>query len=120
MKRTVILLVATFVVMLPAPANTPTARAAEPKPTHLVPPAVMKQWNRVAVCETGGNWRMHGSRYSGGLGFRNDVWLEYGGGRYAPHAGLANPEEQVTIARAIQARAGIANFVPDQNGCAAW
>lgn len=120
MKRAIVLLTAVFAVMIPTPAHTPTARAAVPKVTHLVSPDVMKLWNRVAVCETGGNWQMHGSRYSGGIGFRNDVWLEYGGGKYGHYANEATPEEQVTIARAIQARAGVPNYVPDQNGCAAW
>jgi hypothetical protein len=121
MKRTATLLIVLTALLIPTPAHSPSARAAAPKPIPLVSPEVMKQWNRVAICETGGNWKMHGSRYSGGIGFRNDVWTEYGGQKYAPHAGLATPEEQVLIARTIQARAGVPNFVPDQDGrCRGW
>ena len=75
------------------------------------------QWGKVAVCETGGNWQMHGSIFSGALGIRNNVWLAYGGGEFAPHAGLAEPKEQITIARRIEAQAGTPNYVPDQKGC---
>jgi hypothetical protein len=120
-KRTALIAIAVTALLIPTPAHSPSARAAAPKPIPLVSPEVMKQWNRVAICETGGNWKMHGSRYSGGIGFRNDVWVEYGGQKYALHAGLATPEEQVLIARAIQARAGVPNFVPDQDGrCRGW
>ena len=30
-------------------------------------------WDRMAACETGGNWSMTGPRYSGGVGFYNGV-----------------------------------------------
>ena len=43
-------------------------------------------WQRIAQCETHGNWRMHGSVYSGGVGFANSTWTwwarELGLGRY--------------------------------------
>jgi len=39
-----------------------------------LPAATVAYWDRVARCETGGNWRMHGSVYSGGLGFANSTW----------------------------------------------
>ena len=121
MKRIATLLIVLTALLIPTPAHSPSARAATPKPIPLVSPEVMKQWNRVAICETGGNWKMHGSRYSGGIGFRNDVWLEYGGGKYGHYANEATPEQQVLIARAIQARAGVPNFVPDQDGlCRGW
>ena len=61
--------------------------------------------------------QMHGSIFSGALGIRNNVWLAYGGGEFAPHAGLAEPKEQITIARRIEAQAGTPNYVPDQKGC---
>jgi len=37
-------------------------------------PQAIAMWDRVARCETGGNWRMHGSVYSGGVGFANTTW----------------------------------------------
>jgi hypothetical protein len=86
----------------------------------LPPPAIpagvtqedMIKWQKVAICEQGGNWRVQGPIFSGGLGFRNYVWLAYGGGQYAPNAGLATPQQQVAIAKKING-----NYVPDQNGC---
>jgi len=71
-------------------------------------------WSVVAECETGGNWSMEGSVFSGGLGIRNDVWAQYGGTQYAPTAGGATPSEQILIAEQIQANP------PDQNGCSSW
>jgi hypothetical protein len=75
------------------------------------------KWNKVAWCETHGNWRMHGATFSGGLGISNVVWLEYGGQEFAPHAGLADPFEQMTIAKRINSN----GFIPDQDGrCTRW
>ena len=55
-----------------------------------------------AICETGGDWGMQGSIYSGGLGFLNETWVAYGGLEFAPNAGLATPEQQVIVAERIQ------------------
>jgi hypothetical protein len=79
----------------------------------LVSESDIEAWRKVAWCETHGNWQMHGSIYSGGLGIRNDVWLAYGGGEYAPHAGLANMHQQIIVAKRINH----SGYVPDQNGC---
>lgn len=79
----------------------------------LVSEADIKAWRKVAWCETRGNWQMQGSIYSGGLGIRNDVWLAYGGGEYAPNAGLANMHQQIIVAKRINK----SGYVPDQYGC---
>ena len=93
---------------------TPSLKDILPPPE--IPPGVteedMKKWQRVAICEEGGNWQFQGPIFSGGLGFRNYVWLANGGGQYAPNAGLATPEQQVAIAKKING-----DYVPDQNGC---
>jgi hypothetical protein len=93
-----------------------------------VPPLVdaqtMALWERVAQCESHKNWsQVHqGWRsYSGALGIRNDVWVRFGGLQFGATAGNASPEEQVFIARRIQAHGGIPNYVPDQDGrCRSW
>lgn len=85
-------------------------------PTPLVAHSVMLEWDRVAVCETGGNWRMEGPVYSGALGILNANWVRYGGRRFASDAGRATPEEQVWVAERINR----GYPVPDQNGCAKW
>lgn len=68
-------------------------------------------WQRVAVCEVGGNWSMTGPVYSG-IGFLNATWIHYGGTRYAPLAGLASRDEQILIGMHVTG-----SYVPDQNGC---
>ena len=79
--------------------------------------AVMAQWQRVAICEEGGDWHVRGSMYSGGLGIMNSNWTYYSRGLGFPaSAADATPEQQVIVAQRIQG----SSFVPDQNGCAAW
>jgi hypothetical protein len=74
----------------------------------------MAKWSKVAICEEGGNWKIVGPRFSGGLGISNVNWDHYGGRQFAANAGLATPEQQVVIAMRIQRNP------PDQFGCAAW
>lgn len=59
-------------------------------------------WNAVARCETGGNWRMRGPTYSGGVGFYNATWTMWArklglAGRY-PNAADAPASVQVRVA----------------------
>jgi uncharacterized protein YabE (DUF348 family) len=70
-------------------------------------------WDRIALCETAGDWSMQGPLYSGGLGFYNRTWDAFGGRAYAPNAGLATREEQILVAENIRNRVGI-----DGWGCA--
>lgn len=58
-------------------------------------------WDRMAACETGGNWSMTGSRYSGGVGFYNGTWDAWGGREFAPLAGQATREEQIIVANRV-------------------
>lgn len=69
------------------------------------------EWEHVAVCEVGGNWRMVGPVYSG-IGFRNATWSEYGGGEFAPLAGEAPEDAQIVVGMRVTR-----NRVPDQYGC---
>jgi uncharacterized protein YabE (DUF348 family) len=70
-------------------------------------------WDRIAACETGGNWGFVGPSYSGGLGFYNGTWDAFGGRKYAPNAGLATREQQIIVAMEIQRKVGIGGW-----GCA--
>ena len=83
-----------------------------------VTPQDMVAWQKVAHCETNGNWAAHdGEVFHGGLGIRPYNWVNYGGLFFAPHAYQASPKEQVFIAKKIQD--GLP--VPDQNGwCQGW
>jgi len=57
-------------------------------------------WDRVATCESGGNWHINtGNGYYGGLQFSHSTWQAYGGGTYAYNANGASKSEQITIAR---------------------
>ena len=58
-------------------------------------------WDRVAQCESGGNWRINtGNGYYGGLQFSAQTWRGFGGTRFAPYAHQATREQQIVIAQA--------------------
>ena len=64
-------------------------------------------WDRLAQCESGGNWSINtGNGYYGGIQFNSRTWKAYGGGKYAPRADLATREQQIDIAKKVQANQG--------------
>ena len=64
-------------------------------------------WDRIAQCESGGNWSINtGNGFSGGLQFTKSTWLAFGGGKYAPVAHQATREQQIDIAKKVQAGQG--------------
>lgn len=67
-------------------------------------------WDRMAQCETGGNWSMVGSRYSGGLGFYNGTWDAFGGREFAARAGQATREQQIVVANRIANEVGLSGW----------
>jgi resuscitation-promoting factor RpfB len=90
----------TYVAPAPAPAPAPTPPAASSVSSGSV-------WDRIAACESGGNWSINtGNGYYGGLQFSSSTWLAYGGGAYAPTANLATREEQIAVAERVQAAQG--------------
>lgn len=95
----------------PVPANAVAAPAAAPvvaRKTAARPaaPAVAggSVWDRLAQCESGGNWSINtGNGYYGGVQFSAATWRGVGG------TGLpsdASREEQIARAQALQARSG--------------
>jgi nucleoid-associated protein YgaU len=79
-----------------APALTGTADAASEA-----------QWDRVAYCESHGNWHINtGNGYYGGLQFAQHTWASFGGLSFAPRADLAARDEQITVAEHVLARQG--------------
>ncbi len=59
-------------------------------------------WDRLAACESGGNWHINtGNGFYGGVQFSAGTWIAYGGGRYAPRADLATRAQQITIAERV-------------------
>ncbi len=60
------------------------------------------EWDKVARCESGGNWAINtGNGYQGGLQFSPGTWRSHGGGEYAPSAHLATKEEQIAVAERV-------------------
>jgi LysM repeat protein len=69
----------------------PTAEAASPQ-----------TWNRLAQCESGGNWKINtGNGYYGGLQFAPGTWRAFGGTKYASRADLATQGQQIIIAEKV-------------------
>jgi resuscitation-promoting factor RpfA len=59
-------------------------------------------WDRVAACESSGNWAINtGNGYYGGLQFSASTWAAYGGTRYAPRANQASKAVQIAIAQRV-------------------
>ncbi|MFJ1654102.1 transglycosylase family protein [Streptomyces sp. NPDC088337] len=59
-------------------------------------------WNKVAACESSGNWHINtGNGYYGGLQFTRSTWAAYGGTRYAPSADLATRDQQIAVAEKV-------------------
>ncbi|MGH4007263.1 MAG: transglycosylase family protein [Pseudonocardiaceae bacterium] len=65
-------------------------------------------WDRLAQCESGGNWAINsGNGYYGGLQFDRSTWNSNGGNRYAPYPHQASREEQIAVAQKVRnARGG--------------
>ena len=64
-------------------------------------------WDRVAACESGGNWSINtGNGFYGGLQFAGSTWRGYGGGQYASRADLATKSEQIAVAQRVLSSQG--------------
>lgn len=64
-------------------------------------------WDRLAQCESGGNWAINtGNGYHGGLQFSPSTWNAYGGNEYAPTAEQASREQQIAVAERVLAGQG--------------
>jgi LysM repeat protein len=88
-------------------------------------------WDRIAQCESGGNWHINtGNGYYGGLQFSAGTWRAYGGSAYASTADKASREAQIAVATKVQhaqgwgawpvcsARAGAYGGAPASSGSA--
>ncbi|MGW2213327.1 C40 family peptidase, partial [Streptomyces sp. NPDC001781] len=64
-------------------------------------------WDKVAKCESGGNWAINtGNGYYGGLQFSASTWAAYGGRSFASRADLAGRGAQITVAERVLAAQG--------------
>ncbi|WP_026547079.1 resuscitation-promoting factor [Paenarthrobacter nicotinovorans] len=95
------------VAAAPAKASAPTSSGPTGAPNEAM-------WDRIAQCESGGNWSINsGNGYYGGLQFSSPTWLANGGGAYAPNASLATKAQQIDIANRLYAKNGLRDW-----GCA--
>ncbi|MFJ1794456.1 transglycosylase family protein [Kitasatospora griseola] len=84
-------------VGLALPLLSATGAAAAPADT----------WDRVAQCESGGNWAINtGNGYYGGLQFSSSTWRAYGGSEYASRADQASRSQQIAVAERVLASQG--------------
>lgn len=64
--------------------------------------AEVSTWNKVAACESSGNWHINtGNGFYGGLQFTQSTWAAYGGTKYAGRADLASKDQQIAVAEKV-------------------
>lgn len=69
--------------------------------------ASLSTWDKVAQCESGGNWQINtGNGYYGGLQFSAATWAAHGGRHFAVRADLASKGAQITVAERVLAAQG--------------
>jgi hypothetical protein len=95
-----VILVGTKAPQAPKAAKMPKAK----QPGKVPRVASGSVWDKIAKCESGGNWHINtGNGFYGGLQFTLGTWRAYGG-RGMPHH--ASREQQIAIAKKVQARQG--------------
>lgn len=83
---------------------TPLALLASAAPAGAADSGV---WDRIAQCESGGDWSINtGNGYYGGLQFAPSTWEAYGGTAYAATADQASRDQQIAVATKVQAAQG--------------
>ncbi|MGW2399886.1 transglycosylase family protein, partial [Kitasatospora sp. NPDC001664] len=95
MIRKTTLLTAALVTAALSAAVAPSANAAS-----------VDTWERMADCESSGNWASNTGTYYGGLQFSQSTWVAQGGTAYAARADLATKEQQIRIAEKLLRAAG--------------
>ncbi|MGW1835885.1 transglycosylase family protein [Streptomyces sp. BBFR2] len=85
-----------------------SATAAAPAaPVGPVAP-VGTDWDRIAHCESSGNWHINtGNGYHGGLQIAPSTWRAYGGKKYAPRPDLATKSQQIAVGERIRNDRGL-------------
>jgi LysM repeat protein len=69
--------------------------------------APVSTWEKVAQCESGGNWAINtGNGFYGGLQFTAGTWKGFGGTRYAAFAHQASKSQQIAVAEKVLASQG--------------
>lgn len=63
-------------------------------------------WDRLAQCESSGDWADTAGSFEGGIQFSHETWVARGGRRYAEHAYDATRLQQIAIGEIDLAAAG--------------
>jgi hypothetical protein len=88
-----------------------TGQLTPPQPTPSTPSTPYTPytpygvWDRLAQCESGGNWATN-SYYDGGLQFLPSTWNAYKPAGYPAFAYQATREQQILVATRLQAARG--------------
>jgi hypothetical protein len=74
----------------------------------VAPSAPIGVWDRLARCESGGDWTSvsRSGVYRGGLQFDQPTWRSYGGTAYASSAHLASRTQQIAVAERLRSARG--------------
>jgi uncharacterized protein YabE (DUF348 family) len=112
-KLTSTKIVASKVITAPVDEQVTVGTKKAPTADTPAPPSGgTGAWDRIAECESGGNWSIaSGNGYYGGLQFDHGTWIAYGGGAYANNANGASKAQQIAIAEKVKA---------DRGGYSAW
>ena len=99
----------------PAPADQVAAAAQS---DYGLSSYQIAEWDRVNVCEEGGNWHVEGAVYAGGLGMSRANWNQFNIFGFPGDAAEASPLQQIRVAVAFATHYyGNPDAAPDQNGC---
>lgn len=83
------------------------ARRAADSRRRNMPDFIPAVWQRVAACESSGNWADTAGMYFGGLQFSASTWASFDTTHYAATADQATPAEQLVVARRVLHRQGV-------------
>ena len=87
-----------------APATSSSSSRRSTATRSAAAPASGSVWDRLAQCESGGNWGINtGNGYSGGLQFAPGTWRAHGGTGSAHNASRS---EQIRVAERVRASQG--------------
>lgn len=88
--------------------KTKAQKKSSPKPKRSTGNVDGGIWDRIAQCESTGNWSINtGNGYYGGLQFNQATWVSAGGLQYAPRADLATKAEQIAVANNLRSKRGL-------------
>jgi resuscitation-promoting factor RpfA len=83
------------------------AGVASAEPSATASPQSNSTWDRLAKCESTNNWDADtGNGFKGGLQFTQSTWKAFGGRKYASSPDEASREEQIAVAKKVQAQQG--------------